>query len=46
LSARADDETKADAADAGFQAYLTKPIDPGSLAQALARLVHRGFESP
>jgi len=42
LSALVDNETKAHAADAGFQAYLTKPIDPSSLAQALARLVHCG----
>jgi CheY-like chemotaxis protein len=42
LTALVDNETKAHAADAGFEAYLTKPIDPSSLAQALARLVHRG----
>jgi len=41
LSAYVDGETKARAADAGFQEYLTKPIDPTALAQALARLVHR-----
>jgi PAS domain S-box-containing protein len=42
LSARVDNETKVHAADAGFQEYLTKPIDPTLLAQALARLVHGG----
>ena len=42
LSARSDSETKAHAADAGFHEYLTKPIDPSSLAHALARLVDRG----
>jgi PAS domain S-box-containing protein len=40
LSAHADVETKAHAVDAGFQEYLTKPIDPTLLAEALARLVH------
>ena len=45
LSARVDNEAKAHAADAGFQEYLTKPIDPTRLAQALARLVHRGPDS-
>jgi PAS domain S-box-containing protein len=42
LSAHVDNETKAHAADAGFQEYLAKPIDPTLLAQALARLVGGG----
>jgi CheY-like chemotaxis protein len=46
LSARVDDHTKADAVDAGFQEYLTKPIDPTVLAQALARLVNRATDVP
>ncbi len=41
LSARVDNETRTHAADAGFQEYLAKPVDPTLLVQALARLVHR-----
>jgi PAS domain S-box-containing protein len=42
LSGHLDDNAEANAVDAGFQAFLTKPIEPASLAQALARLIHRG----
>jgi PAS domain S-box-containing protein len=42
LSARVDRESETRAGDVGFQAYLTKPIDPMLLAHALARLVRRG----
>jgi PAS domain S-box-containing protein len=42
LSGHLDKNAEATAVDAGFQAFLTKPIDPTSLAQALARLIHRG----
>jgi len=45
LTAHIDTETKAQAMDAGFQEYLTKPIDPTSLARALAQLVKRGTDS-
>jgi CheY-like chemotaxis protein len=45
LSAHVDKETKAHAADAGFQDHLTQPIDPMLLAQALVRLF-RGTDSP
>jgi len=45
LSAHVDKETRAHVADAGFQEHLTKPIDPTSLAQALARLVHDPIEN-
>jgi CheY-like chemotaxis protein len=46
LSARADGESRGHAADAGFQEYLTKPVDAALLAQTLARLVHRGALPP
>jgi PAS domain S-box-containing protein len=42
LSGHLDKNAEANAVDAGFQAFLTKPIEPTSLAQALARLIHRG----
>ena len=45
LTAHVDAETHARATDAGFQEYLTKPIDPLSLARALSRLVHGGADS-
>jgi len=41
LSAYADGRSEADARDAGFQAYLAKPVEPAQLAETLATLVHR-----
>src|SRR4051812_26467312 len=41
LSGYADGDSKALALDAGFQAYLAKPVDPSLLATTLATLVHR-----
>jgi CheY-like chemotaxis protein len=42
LTAYGDHDSRAHAVEAGFQEYLTKPIDPVSLAQTLARLLDRG----
>jgi len=36
-----DGHSEADALDAGFQAYLAKPVEPARLAETLATLVHR-----
>jgi PAS domain S-box-containing protein len=41
LSAYVDGGSKERALDAGFQTYLSKPIDPTLLATTLASLVHR-----
>jgi PAS domain S-box-containing protein len=41
LTACADGHSEADALDAGFQAYLAKPVEPARLAETLATLVHR-----
>jgi len=41
LSAYVDGHSEADALDAGFQAYLAKPVEPARLAETLATLVHR-----
>jgi PAS domain S-box-containing protein len=42
LSAYVDGDSKAQALDAGFQTYLSKPIEPTLLATTLASLIHRG----
>jgi PAS domain S-box-containing protein len=41
LSAYVDSDSKAQALDAGFQTYLSKPIEPTLLATTIASLVHR-----
>ena len=41
LSAYVDGDSRERAIDAGFQAYLPKPVDPAVLATTLATLVHR-----
>ncbi len=41
LSAHVDGESQAHALDAGFQAYLPKPVDATLLGTTLAALVHR-----
>jgi PAS domain S-box-containing protein len=41
LSAYVDSDSRALALDAGFQAYLAKPVEPMLLAETLAALVHR-----
>lgn len=41
LSAYVGGDSQAHALDAGFQAYLAKPVDPTLLATTLATLVHR-----
>jgi PAS domain S-box-containing protein len=41
FSAYVDGDSQAHALDAGFQAYLTKPLDPALLVTTLATLVHR-----
>ena len=41
LSAYADPDSRATALDAGFQAYLAKPVEPAVLAHTLAALIHR-----
>jgi DNA-binding response OmpR family regulator len=46
LSAHVDKSTKAHAADAGFQEYLTKPIDAALLARVVARLARSRAGSP
>ena len=45
LSAYVDGDSKEEALDAGFQTYLSKPIEPTLLATTLATLVHRGDAS-
>jgi PAS domain S-box-containing protein len=45
LSAYVDGDSRERAFDAGFQTYLSKPIEPTSLATTLASLVHRGQSS-
>jgi PAS domain S-box-containing protein len=42
LSAYVDGDSKAQALDAGFQIYLSKPIEPALLASTIASLLHRG----
>jgi PAS domain S-box-containing protein len=42
LSAYADGDSEAQALDAGFQTYLSKPIEPTLLASTIATLLHRG----
>ena len=42
LSAYADGDSEAHALDAGFQAYLAKPVEPRVLAETVATLAHRG----
>ncbi len=42
LSAYVDADSRAQALDAGFQTYLSKPIEPAVLASTVAALVHRG----
>jgi hypothetical protein len=41
LSAYADGDSEAQALDAGFQTYLSKPIEPTLLASTIATLLHR-----
>jgi PAS domain S-box-containing protein len=41
LSAYVDGDSKAHALDAGFQTYLSKPIEPTLLASTIATLLHR-----
>src|SRR5207237_8067403 len=41
LSAYVDGDSKEEALDAGFQTYLSKPIEPTLLATTIASLVHR-----
>jgi PAS domain S-box-containing protein len=41
LSGYVDADSKAQALEAGFQAYLPKPVDPALLARTLAALLHR-----
>lgn len=45
LSAYVDGDSKEQALDAGFQTYLSKPIEPTLLATALASLLHRDVAS-
>jgi len=45
LSAYVDNDSKALALDAGFQAYLAKPVEPILLAETLAALVHRSDQA-
>jgi CheY-like chemotaxis protein len=42
LSAYADSDSEARALDAGFQTYLSKPIEPTLLASTIATLLQRG----
>jgi CheY-like chemotaxis protein len=42
LSAYVDGDSRAQAIDAGFQTYLSKPIEPMLLATTVATLVRRG----
>ena len=41
VSAYVDGESRVQALDAGFQTYLSKPIEPTLLATAVATLIHR-----
>jgi len=41
VSAYVDGDSRAQALDAGFQTYLSKPIEPTLLATAVATLIHR-----
>jgi PAS domain S-box-containing protein len=41
LSAYVDGDSKAQALDAGFQTYLSKPVEPTLLATTIASLLHR-----
>jgi PAS domain S-box-containing protein len=45
LSAYVDGDSRERALDAGFQTYLSKPVEPTLLATTLASLVHRGGSS-
>ena len=45
LSAYVDGDSRAQALDAGFQTYLSKPIEPTLLATTLASLIHRGGQT-
>jgi CheY-like chemotaxis protein len=45
LSAYVDGDSREQALDAGFQTYLSKPIEPTLLATALASLLHREVAS-
>ena len=45
LSAYVDGDSKAQALDAGFQTYLSKPIEPTLLATTIASLLHRADAS-
>jgi CheY-like chemotaxis protein len=42
VSAYVDGDSSAQALDAGFQTYLSKPIEPTVLATTVATLIHRG----
>lgn len=42
LSAYVDGDSRERALDAGFQTYLSKPIEPALLASTIATLLHRG----
>jgi PAS domain S-box-containing protein len=42
VSAYVDGDSRAQALDAGFQTYLSKPIEPTVLATTVASLIHRG----
>jgi PAS domain S-box-containing protein len=42
LSAYVDGDSREQALDAGFQTYLSKPIEPALLASTIAALLHRG----
>jgi CheY-like chemotaxis protein/two-component sensor histidine kinase len=44
LSGYGDPDSRTHALDAGFQAYLAKPVDPALLATTLATLVHGSAE--
>jgi len=41
VSAYVDGDSRAQALDAGFQTYLSKPIEPALLATTVATLIHR-----
>ena len=45
LSAYVDGDSREQALDAGFQTYLSKPIEPTLLATTLASLLHREVAS-
>ena len=45
LSAYVNADSRAEALNAGFQTYLSKPIEPKLLATTIASLVHRGDSS-